>query len=207
MMQVEATMSEVVDVAFALKGLTIPADHGLSLFRLLAERLDWLEAEAAAGVHPIRGARSGSGAAELYVGGRGRLMMRLPRGRAGQAYALSGARLALGEGIEVGEAQLRTLFAHGTLYSHFVAMGTPDEAAFERGVSAELQDTGIECKVVCGKACRARGEESERFGFSLMLHGLSPEHSLRVQEAGLGAGRKLGCGIFVPHRSAAAVGR
>lgn len=206
MMQVEATMSEVVDVAFALKGRTIPADHGLALFRLLAERLDWLEAEAAAGVHPIRGARSGSGAAELYVGGRGRLMLRLPRERAEQAYALSGARLALGEGIEVGEAQLRTLFAHGTLYSHFVTMGTPDEAAFHRGVSAELQDTGVECKVVCGKARCVRGEESERFGFSLMLHGLSPEHSLRVQEAGLGAGRKLGCGIFVPHRSAAAVG-
>lgn len=206
MMQVEATMSEVVDVAFALKGRTIPADHGLSLFRLLAERLDWLEAEAAAGVHPIRGARSGSGAAELYVGGRGRLMLRLPRERAGQAYALTGARLALGEGIEVGEAQLRTLFAHGTLYSHFVTMGTPEEAAFQREVGAELHGTGIECKVVCGKARSVRGEQSERFGFSLMLHGLSPEHSLRMQEAGLGAGRKLGCGIFVPHRSAAAVG-
>ncbi len=205
-MQVEATMSEVVDVAFALKGQTIPADHGLALFRLLAERLNWLEAEAAAGVHPIRGARSGSGAAELYVGGRGRLMLRLPRERAEQAYALSGAKLALGEGIEVGEAQLRTLFAHGTLYSHFVTMGTPDEALFQRGVSAQLQDTGVECTVVCGKARRAQGEESERFGFSLMLHGLSPGHSLRMQETGLGAGRKLGCGIFVPHRSAAAVG-
>ena len=206
MMQVEATMSEVVDVAFALKGRTIPADHGLALFRLLAGRLDWLAADPVAAVHPIRGARSGSGAAELYVGGRGRLMLRLSRDRAEQAYALSGASLALGEGIEIGEAQLRTLFAHGTLYSHFVTLGTPDEAPFERAVSAELQDTGIECKVICGKARRVLGEESERFGFSLMLHGLSPEHSLRMQQAGLGAGRKLGCGIFVPHRSAAAVG-
>ncbi len=206
MMQVEATMSEVVDVAFALKGRTIPADHGLALFRLLAERLDWLDADPIAAVHPIRGARSGSGAAELYVGGRGRLMLRLARDRAERAYALSGASLALGEGIEIGEAQLRTLFAHGTLYSHFVSMGTADEAQFQRGVDAELQNAGIECKVVCGKGRRAQGEQSERHGFSLMLHGLSPEHSLRVQETGLGAGRKLGCGIFVPHRSAAAVG-
>jgi hypothetical protein len=38
-----------------------------------------------------------------------------------------------------------------------------------------------------------------------MLHELSPEHSLRMQAAGLGAQRKLGCGIFVPHKSAGAV--
>jgi hypothetical protein len=43
-------------------------------------------------------------------------------------------------------------------------------------------------------------------GFSLMLHGLSVADSLRVQRAGIGPHRLLGCGIFVPHRSAAAVG-
>ncbi|MEK7361238.1 MAG: type I-MYXAN CRISPR-associated protein Cas6/Cmx6, partial [Pseudomonadota bacterium] len=34
----------------------------------------------------------------------------------------------------------------------------------------------------------------------------SPEHSLRMQATGLGAERKLGCGLFIPHKSAAAVG-
>ncbi|MFI4931427.1 MAG: type I-MYXAN CRISPR-associated protein Cas6/Cmx6, partial [Burkholderiales bacterium] len=43
-------------------------------------------------------------------------------------------------------------------------------------------------------------------GFSLMLHGLSAADSLRVQRAGVGPHRMLGGGIFVPHRSAAAVG-
>jgi hypothetical protein len=43
-------------------------------------------------------------------------------------------------------------------------------------------------------------------GFSLMLDALSPDHSLRMLEAGLGRHRRLGCGLFVPHRSAAAVG-
>ncbi len=197
---------DAVDVAFALKGGTIPADHGWRLFRLLAERLDWLEAEARAGVHPIRGSRSGSGAAELFVGGRGRLMLRLPEHRAEQSFALTGSRLELGDGIEIGAAQLRPLFAHGTLYSPFVAMGTGEEIAFQRALNAELHEAGIECKVICGKARRSQADGEDILGFSVMLHALSPEHSLRMQQAGLGGARRLGCGIFVPHRSAAAVG-
>lgn len=201
-------MSDAVDIAFALKGGTIPADHGWSLYRLLAARLTWLEADDTAGVHPIRGARSGSGAAELYVGGRGRLMLRLPSARANESFALSGARLELGEGVEVGAPQVRSLFAHGTLYSRFVAAETSDETEFLRTVNAELQRAGIGCKVVLGRLGRAAGAgaSDEMVGFSVMLHELSPEHSLAMQQTGLGAGRKLGCGIFVPHRSAAAVG-
>lgn len=199
-------MSEVVDIAFVLKGGLIPSDHGWSLYRLLAEQLAWLEADETAGIHPIRGARSGSGAAELYVGGRGRLMLRLQREQAQQAYALSGARLELGEGVEIGAPQLRTLFAHSTLYSRFVAAADEDEVEFLRSINAELQQAGIGCKVVLGKLRRAEGAGAEMVGFSVMLHELSSEHSLAMQHKGLGAGRKLGCGIFVPHRSAAAVG-
>jgi CRISPR-associated protein Cas6 len=197
---------DAVDVAFALKGGTIPADHGWRLFRLLAGRLAWLEDETRAGVHPIRGSRSGSGAAELFVGGRGRLMLRLPEDRAEQSFALSGVRLDLGDGIEIGAAQLRPLFAHGTLYSPFVAMGADEESAFQRALNEELQQAGIECKVICGKARRAQADGADIIGFSVMLHALSPEHSIRMQQAGLGGARRLGCGIFVPHRSAAAVG-
>lgn len=195
---------DMVDVAFTLRGGTVPADHGWRLFQLLAERLDWLAAEADAGVHPIRGARALAG--EIHLGERARLMLRLPRERAQQSFTLSGARLALGNGVEVGGARLRQLFAHGTLYSQFVATGTPDEAGFQRDVSAELERAGIGCKVICGRIRRAQTEGAEIVGFSLMLHDISPEHSLRMQAAGLGAGRKLGCGIFIPHKSAGAVG-
>ncbi len=195
---------DMVDVAFSLRGASIPADHGWQLFRLLAERLDWLAAETDAGVHPIRGARALAG--EIHLGERARLMLRLPRERAEQSFALSGARLALGKGVEVGGARLRQLFAHATLYSQFVATGSPDEAGFQRDVSAELARAGIGCEVICGRIRRAQTEGAEIVGFSLMLHELSPEHSLGMQAAGLGAGRKLGCGIFIPHKSAGAVG-
>ena len=194
----------MVDVAFSLRGAAIPADHGWHLFRLLAERLAWLAAEPVAGVHPIRGSRAVAG--EVYLGARARLMLRLPLGRAEQAFALSGARLDLGDGVEVGSARLRPLFAHGTLYSPFVSTGTADEADFQRAVNAELQRAGIGCKVICGRIRRAQTQDAEMVGFGLMLHELSPEDSLRMQAVGLGSGRKLGCGIFVPHKSAGAVG-
>jgi CRISPR-associated protein Cas6 len=194
---------DMVDVAFSLRGGTIPADHGWHLFRLLAERLDWLAAEPDAGVHPIRGSRAVAG--EIYLGARARLMLRLPQERAQQSFALSGARFDLGNEVEIGSAHLRPLFAHGTLYSQFVTTGTPDEAGFQRDVSAELERAGIGCKIICGRMRRAQTQDAEIVGFSLMLHELSPEHSLRMQAAGLGAGRKLGCGIFIPHKSAAAV--
>ncbi|MBE0620399.1 MAG: type I-MYXAN CRISPR-associated protein Cas6/Cmx6 [Burkholderiales bacterium] len=195
---------DMVDVAFSLRGGTIPADHGWRLFRLLAERLEWLEAEPAAGVHPIRGARAVAGA--IHLGNRARLMLRLPRERAQQSFGLEGSRFDLGNGIEVGSARLRPLFPHGTLYSQFVTVGTSDEVGFLRAVEVELQDAGLKCQVVCGKARRAQTQDAEIAGFSLMLHELSPEQSLSVQAAGLGAARKLGCGIFIPHKSAAAVG-
>jgi CRISPR-associated protein Cas6 len=195
---------DMVDVAFSLRGGTIPADHGWHLYRLLAERLDWLAAEANAGVHPIRGSRAIAG--EIHLGARARLMLRLPRERADQSFALSGACLDLGQGFEVGSARLRPLFAHVTLYSQFVATGTPDEAVFVRDVDAELQQAGIGCKVICGRMRRAQTQGAEMVGFSLMLHELSPEDSLTMQATGLGEGRKLGCGIFVPHKSAGPVG-
>jgi hypothetical protein len=33
-----------------------------------------------------------------------------------------------------------------------------------------------------------------------MLAGLTREQSLLLQQSGLGAGRKLGCGLFIPHK-------
>ena len=44
-----------------------------------------------------------------------------------------------------------------------------------------------------------------RCGFSVLLHGVGPELSLRLQERGLGELRLQGCGIMVPYKSIAAV--
>ncbi|MCK7502180.1 MAG: hypothetical protein MZW92_78915 [Comamonadaceae bacterium] len=62
------------------------------------------------------------------------------------------------------------------------------------------------CKLIVGKRRGASADAARISGFSLMLHGLSAGHSLQVQGVGLGCNRMLGCGIFVPHKTIAAVG-
>jgi CRISPR-associated protein Cas6 len=79
-----------------------------------------------------------------------------------------------------------------------------DELAFLQVVQAELAALGIAGRPICG---RLQAMEADRLhGYSLMLDGLSAEGALRLLEAGLGPHRRLGCGLFVPHKSAAAVG-
>jgi CRISPR-associated protein Cas6 len=96
--------------------------------------------------------------------------------------------------------------AHGTLYAYFVAAESDDEQAFLADVNRELRSVDIDCRIVCDKRQQHLGPQGQvMHGFSLMLHELSPADSLRIQRLGLGVHRTLGCGIFVPHRSAAAV--
>ena len=41
--------------------------------------------------------------------------------------------------------------------------------------------------------------ENGRIGVEMVAE-LEPEQSVRLQEVGLGSGRSIGCGLFIPHR-------
>ena len=145
------------------------------------------------------------GGGQALVSGRTRLRLRVPRERADATCALAGAELAVaGRRLRVGAAQRRELVDHHTLYAHLVACDGDDELAFMRAVQGEIDRLGVHCRPVCG--LHRVVEAGALPGFSLMLDGLAPDHSLTVLEAGLGAHRRLGCGLFVGHKSAAAVG-
>ncbi len=85
----------------------------------------------------------------------------------------------------------------------FVPM-TADEIAFMRRTYAELDSLQVSCRVICGR--RQSVDGGRLVGYGLMLDGLSSAHALRMLDAGLGPHRRQGCGIFVPDKSAAAVG-
>ncbi|CAG0934743.1 MAG: CRISPR-associated endonuclease Cas6 [Rhodocyclaceae bacterium] len=194
----------IVDVSFEVRCERLPRDHGYALYEALAGALDWLEDEASAGVHPLHGCTTSDGA--LLLGPRARLMLRLVEARAEQALALAGRRLDVGSGLEIGPGKRRELMPYATVYSHFVSTGSEDEAEFLGQAAAELREAGLPERMISGRAHSAGTPEGELRGFSLLLHGLSPAQSLAVQARGLGRGRKLGCGIFVPHKSVVAVG-
>jgi hypothetical protein len=116
----------------------------------LADALDWLEKDASAGVHPLHGTAAADD--ELFLGRRARLMLRLSPERAEQALALSGARLALGSGLEIGPGRLRELMPFATVYSHFVSTGTADEVEFLGHAATQLKAAGLPESMITGKA-------------------------------------------------------
>ena len=103
----DAKAMDVVDVAFSLRGSTIPGITAGTYSGCSRSGSTGSRQETHAGVHPIRGSDAGSGG--LYLGARARLTLRLPRARIAQSFALAGARLDLGDGIEVGAGRLRPL--------------------------------------------------------------------------------------------------
>lgn len=194
-----------LDYAFSVAGDVIERDYPAGLYRALAALLPWLEDEPLAGVHPMRGLTPCPDG--LMVGGRTRITLRIPEHRAEACAALEGADLRLASPLHVGRASRRELLPYPVLHSRLVITGTEDESGFARDAEAELAALAIDCDIIVGRRGELRvNEQHTLVGYSLMLHGLSTEDSLRAQEHGLGRERKLGCGLFVPHKSIAAVG-
>ncbi len=196
----------MVDVVFSLEEGTLGDDHAAALSLAIRRILPWFDEEAEAGILPLSGLAKGNGV--RFVGRRSRLALRLPIHRVASADFLVGARLDLdGTALMVGTRSVRPLFpARGVVYSHFVSVEADDEIEFLERCKSLLAARGLKPQLITGKARELRTAEGVVRGFSLMLHGLGAADSLAVQEAGLGAHRALGCGLFVPHKSVVAVG-
>lgn len=193
-----------VDVVFPLDGLTLPRDHAQALQQALCAQFPWLAAEALAGVHSIKLVPGNEDPALLSR--RARLLLRVGVRRAQELMALAGFDLDVkGHALRLGAPHLRELHPHATLYAYKVASESADEVALMATLERELAALGVGGERVCGKRQRMLISGAAVDTFSLMLHALPPEQSLRLQQHGLGPHRLLGCGIFVPHKSAAAV--
>lgn len=204
-MNAQLEHAPVVDVLYAIDGTVLPKDHRFELMSEIMRCLPWLKAETGAGIHPIRAARGEDG--RLLLPRRAKLVVRMLESQVAAATALTGQELiVLGWTLKVGASVVRRLVPHGTLYAYFVAAGTDDEQVFLAKIGARLGELKIPCKLVCGKRHAFPAGPRQVVGYSLMLHDLTREHSILLQQVGLGDDRGLGCGILVPHRSAAAVG-
>jgi CRISPR-associated protein Cas6 len=203
---VTEVQARMVDVSYALSGAALPRDHRRLLADALGRALPWLAELPGTGVHRINVSQGGG--PQLLLSQRSRLTLRVPRERVAALEALAGAVLDIGgHAVRLGEAAtVRELLPHRTLYAHLVAAEGDDEIAFMAAVDAELAALGVPCRPICGKRQVVDDGGQPLPGFSLMLDGLARADALRLLETGLGGHRLLGCGLFVPHRSAAAVG-
>lgn len=196
--------SAVVDLAFDVQGTTIPRHHRAALADAIAAAVPGWHRIAGTGIHRLN-TSSGAGP-EALLSRRTRLVLRVPRAQVDVvAAALPGRAITLGDAtLRVGRPQVRELLPWGTIYAHLVAADAADEAAFLSSVRCRLDAMNVGGRAICGRHQQVDG--GEVCGYSLMVDGMEPAASLRLMEQGLGAHRQWGCGVFVPHKSAAAVG-
>lgn len=210
---------DIVDLGFRLGGGSMPVEHAHALSRALLAELPWLADEPRCGIHRIHVAASGNGwlrpdgdACEvLNLSRRTRLTLRLPRERLTQAGALSGCSLDVGgHRLQVGKASARPLMASSTLFARSVIGDDghqEDEERFIDWVAEALRALGIEpTKLLCGMTSHIELPRERLQARSLMVAALAPDASLELQRRGLGGGRLMGCGLFVPHKGIEAVG-
>lgn len=194
-------LAKVREAQFDLDGQELDEDHAQALLDQLLAHLPWLPESALCGVHPIQGASSGQGT--LIINRRAKLTLRLPVADIARARALCGARLDLGRGlITVGNLKEKPLTPFSYQYAHRVSLGVADEGDFLAAARAEFDALGVKGGgLIPGKPWRINTARGERVGYSLLLHDISLDESIAVQEAGIGEDRLLGCGIFTAHKS------
>ncbi|SCZ59730.1 type I-MYXAN CRISPR-associated protein Cas6/Cmx6 [Thiohalomonas denitrificans] len=202
---------DVLDVAFDMRCRALPVDHADALYQAICEALPWFDAVEAAGLHLIHGAESGNGWERpedsdelLYLSRRTKLTLRLPREQVEEAEALTGQTLRVaGYDMTLGKPTRRPLSTHSALYSrHVVSDPAEDEEAFLQRSVEELKAIGVRFKkILCGKMHVFRTTDGEVITRSLFVADLSREDAVRLQEQGVGPGRKRGFGVFIPHKT------
>ncbi len=207
--------NEVVDLAFDITCKMLPVDHAYALSQAIIQILPWLANEPLAGLHLIHGAASGNGWQRpeaqdelLYLSRRTKLTLRLPTQRVVDAQALVDQRLDIaGYELKLGKAAAKALTVMPVLLAHYIeADEDQDENSFINQCVDDLNTMGVECrKALCGKNRYFKTPYAQIFTRSLMIADISPADAITVQQYGLGSGRAMGFGIFVPHKDIAPV--
>ena len=137
------------------------------------------------------------------IGGLFCLFFRVPVHRAGDTDALCGRRLDVGGcQLTTGARQRRELRPAGTVFARYVVdEASGDEERFVERVASELEARSVTArKLLCGRSHRIGLAHGMLTARSLLIADLGHDESLAIQCSGIGPGRLLGCGLFVPHK-------
>jgi len=200
---------DIFDLVFRVRGTSLDIDHAFALSAALQAHLTD-EICSKIGVHGVRMAGSGNGwnrpeqsDAELPLSQRARLVIRVHRDDSEEVAQIMNQRLQIGEQeITVGSSVMRSLSTIGTLHARAICCDRQQsETDFLTEVAGLLKQIGIKVsKMICGRCGEIRAGNETIFTRALMVADLEPEESVTLQQQGLGGGRMLGCGLFVPHK-------
>jgi len=191
------TRSEIIDMAFDASGETLPPAYPFALWAELVRHVPQLAGDEPVGVIPLRTAESNG---DMLLPKRAKLVLRLPQTLMQAAATLSGEELNIsGRPLRLGASQRRQIQPHPTLHAQLVT-DAGDEMTFLSKMQTDLHVMGIKAGLICGRHRTLTDSHHTLTGYSLVVHDLKPEASLRLQSNGLGEGRCFGCGIFLPYK-------
>ena len=198
-------LTAMSDVYLSLCGSIIPVDHGYLVYRELSRLLPWIDEEALLGIRSIQGSNNGN--EELVLNHRAKVVIRCGTNRLDDLKSLQGQTIKLNQySLTIGSCTAKPLSQYSPLYAHCVVTNSEDEIEFTRDIMESLSKMEIQSRFICGKRQEVFDGQQPRSGYSLLLHDLPLKHSIHIQQQGMGLLRKLGCGIFIPHKSIIAVG-
>ena len=202
---------DIVDLVFRMQCRAVPIDHAHHLHQAITGALPWFDDDPDSGLHIIHGADSGNGWFRpeggdelLYLTRRTKLELRVPAHRVDDTRGLTGVTLEVaGNVMEIGEATIRPLSAITTLYTRYlITEEGQDESEFLAQITVSLKAIGVRArKLLPGRANLLSHPDGAIHTRSLMIADLDLADTIRLQERGLGPGRKMGCGLFIPHKA------
>ncbi len=211
-----AVPDDIIDVQFAVTGQRIPVDHGYTLGRAIANLLP-VSLMQGIGVHIIHVAGSQNGWQRpahspheyLALSRRTKLTIRLPKERAEEVtQTLRGRILDVGGcPLAIGDAKHRCLSKETTLFARYIVDAREQgETELSQWATDALQEIGVRArKMLCGKSTPLWTPDGPILTRSLLLASLSLDDAILLQQWGLGPGREMGCGLFIPHKGVEAV--
>ena len=203
---------DIFDVMFSIECKSLPVDHAWALSKELLTHLPWISDYEGAGIHQIHVAESNNGwvrpedgDALLFPSKRTKMTLRIPTERYNEVQQLIGENFDIeGHHLKLGKIKKKPLGNSGVIFARYVLLEeNQSENDFLSEIAAEIKNktnTTIK-KMLCGKTHIIKTPNSELKTIHLMIADLDDETSITIQQQGLGQGRELGCGLFLPHKS------
>lgn len=198
-----------VDLTFSIVcPHAVPADHGYLLYSAVSRALPEVHQADGFGIHPIAGRQIGGRTLQLTE--RSRLVIRTDVEQIARFLSLAGKPLQLlDRTLRIGTPQVRSLVPAVAVRSRLVTIKLAEAASqqgdearetFHGAVTRKLSELGIstQSQLSLGKRRTLRIKDKEVVGYEVLLESLTAEESLKVQEAGIGGRRHMGCGVFSP---------
>jgi CRISPR-associated protein Cas6 len=201
----------MVDLSFPVKGEAISTDHAYLLYSAVVKLVPAIHrGKVTTMIANIPGQYVGRGMLQLMPR-RSRLWLRVGVEGIPEFLSLAGQTLQLGDNsIRLGVPQIRALVPAPALIARVVTIkGFTEPTHFLEAARRQLERLEIQAEIGIPLIKQGKHEGQPRrtvvrikdhkvIGYSLQVVGLTADESIRLQEAGLGGRRHLGCGFFIP---------